>query len=116
MATVSYLVHYDTLLQNTTDIITKYGSCFITKYDKSYFKMRQVFYYKMWQFITKCVDFITECDSYYKMRSLLQNVSVHLWIKIRKFNNLGTTILKNSQYFSQLDFIVRDSQIKVFWK
>ena len=95
------------LLQNTTAIL-------LQNMTKVYFKMRQIFYYKMWQFITKCVDFITECDSYYKMRSLLQNVSVHLWIKIRKFNNLGTTILKNSQYFSQLDFIVRGSQIKVF--
>ena len=26
--------------------------------------------------ITKCVNFITKCDSYYKMRRLLQNVSM----------------------------------------
>ena len=32
--TVVYLVHYDTLLQNATDIITKCDSYFITKYDK----------------------------------------------------------------------------------
>ena len=43
---VSYLVHYDTLLQNATDIITKYDSFFITK----------------------CGSFIIKCDSYYKIR------------------------------------------------
>ena len=35
MAVDSYLVHYDTLLQNTTDIITKCHSHFIRKWDKS---------------------------------------------------------------------------------
>ena len=30
----SYLVHYDTLLQNPTDFITKYGSYFIIKCEK----------------------------------------------------------------------------------
>ena len=53
----------------------------ITKYDRYYYKMRQLFYYKMRQkfitkwvkfFITKCDDFITKCNSYYKMRRLLQ--------------------------------------------
>ena len=51
---VSYLVHYDTLLQNTTDIITKCVRCVITKCD-SYYKARRF------------------C---YKMRHLLQNASV----------------------------------------
>ena len=32
---VSYLIHYDSLLQNATDIITKYDSKFITKCDRS---------------------------------------------------------------------------------
>ena len=45
--TVSYLIRYDSLLQNATDIITK------------------------------CVRFfITKCDSYYKMRRLLQIATV----------------------------------------
>ena len=35
MVIVSYLAHYDTLLQNATDIITKCDSYFITKRDKS---------------------------------------------------------------------------------
>ena len=61
--TVSYLVHYNTLLQNAADIIAKCDSYLIAKCDKSYDKMRQMFYYKMWQF-------------YYKIRQLLQNVSI----------------------------------------
>ena len=88
--TVSYLIHYDSLLQNATDIITK---C-----DRYYYKMRQLFYYKMRQklitkcvrcFITKCNSFITKCDSYYKfrqlyykMRRLLQIATVHLSVII----------------------------------
>ena len=37
-------------------------------------------YYKMWQkFITKCIRFITKCDSFYKIRGLLQNASVYLF-------------------------------------
>ena len=63
--TVSYLIHYDSLLQNAT----------------YYYKMRQLFYYKMRQkFITKCDDFITKYDSYYKMRRLLQIATVHSMI------------------------------------
>ena len=49
-ATVSYLIHYNSLLQNATEI---------------YYKMRQVFYYKMRQF-------------YYKMRQLLQIATILL--------------------------------------
>ena len=36
--TVSYLVRYDNLLQNATDIITKYESYFITKCERSLFQ------------------------------------------------------------------------------
>ena len=56
MVVVSYLVHYDTLLQNVTDIITKCDSNFITKYNSlvtkcnSYYKIRR-FYYKMQQLL-----------------------------------------------------------------
>ena len=56
MLKVSYLVHYDILLQNATDILLQTAT-------KIYCKMRQVFYYKMPQF-------------YYKMRQLLQNTSI----------------------------------------
>ena len=45
--TVSYLIRYDSLLQNATDVITK------------------------------CDSFIIKCDSYYKMRRLLQIATVH---------------------------------------
>ena len=48
---------------------------FITKCDKCYYKVRQLFYYKVRQVllqsatgITKCDNFITKCDRYYKVR------------------------------------------------
>ena len=43
---VSYIIHYDSLLQNATDVITN------------------------------CDDFNTECNSYYKMQCLLQIATV----------------------------------------
>ena len=58
--TVSYLIYCHSLLQNATDIVIKLQD---TK-----------------KFITKCkmcqVSFITKCDSYYKMRRLLQIATV----------------------------------------
>ena len=47
------------LLQNTTEV---------------YYKMRQVCYDNV-TFITRCDNFITKCDSYYKLWRLLQNVT-----------------------------------------
>ena len=81
---VSYLVHYDTLLQNVAHIITKYNGYFITKCDKSLLENASDFLLQNAavllqnaRLITKCGDFITKCDSYCKMRRLLQNVSLH---------------------------------------
>ena len=55
---VSYLVHYDTLLQNEPDIIAKCDSNFPTKCDKSLLQNASGFYYRIRQFYHKC-------DSYY---------------------------------------------------
>ena len=51
---VSYLIRYDSLLQNATDIITKCDSKFITKCDNFIKKMRQ---------LLQNSTFITNCDS-----------------------------------------------------
>ena len=67
--TNSYLIYYDSLLQNATEL---------------YYKMRQVFLLQnattLLQnatVITNCDDFITKWDSYYKIRLLLQTATVH---------------------------------------
>ena len=57
-----------------------------------YYKVRQLFYYKVRQVllsfitkcesatgITKCDNFITKCDRYYKVRRLLQSATVHTY-------------------------------------
>ena len=81
MVVDSYLVHYDgTLLQIATDIISKCDSYFITKYDKSLLQNASVFLLQNVTVISKCDDFITNFDKYYKMRSLLQNASVRTYI------------------------------------
>ena len=53
--TVSYLIHYDSLLQNATAILLQNAT-------EVYYKMRQVFHCKLRRF-------------HYKMRQLLQNVT-----------------------------------------
>ena len=92
--TFSPLVHYDSLLQNATYIITK---CNIY-----YHKMRQLFYYKMRQ------KFITKCDSYYKlrrfhykMRQLLKNTTF-ITNCDTTFNNAIYSLKNISIYLSEI--------------
>ena len=81
MLKVSYLVHYNTLLQNATDFITKCDSYFITECDKILFQnvsdvlpqntllQSTSMLLQNATVITKYVDFITKkIYSYYKMR------------------------------------------------
>ena len=51
--TVSYLIPYDNLLQNATNIITKCNSYFITKCDTNLLQNASGFCYKMQQFYYK---------------------------------------------------------------
>ena len=41
---------------------------FITKCDKCYYKVRQLFYYKVRQVLLQSATVITKCDDYYKVR------------------------------------------------
>ena len=57
---------------------------FITKCDGLLLQSATAFYYKVRQVllqtatgITKCDNFITKCDRYYKVRRLLQSATVH---------------------------------------
>ena len=67
--TVSYLICYDSLLQNTTDVITKCDSYFSTKCDRSLLQNASVFLLQnatvLLQNATVITDnFITKCDVY----------------------------------------------------
>ena len=68
---VSYLVHYDTLLQKPTGVITKNATAILLQNAiKVSYKMRQVFHYKMRQLIqnamviTKCVSTAVKAVNY----------------------------------------------------
>ena len=83
--TVSYLILYDSLLQNATDIITNCDSYFITKCNRSLLQNASGFLLQNATVllqnvtvITNCDDFITWCDSYYKMRRLLKIATLHI--------------------------------------
>ena len=74
-ATASYLIRYDSLLQNAKDIITKRDCYFIKNAAEVYYKISQFF-------LTKSDNFDAKCDSYHKfrrfyckMRHLLQNAA-----------------------------------------
>ena len=82
---VSYLIHYDSLLQNATDIITKCGSYFTTKCDRSllqnapgslFLLLSSTVLLENTTVITNCDNFFTKCDSYYMIRRLLQIATV----------------------------------------
>ena len=82
--TITYLINYDSLLQNATDIITKCDSYFITKCDRSLLQNASAFLLQNatvllqnTKVITNCDNFIIKCDSHYKMRRLLQIATVH---------------------------------------
>ena len=54
MATVSYLVHYDTLLQNAENIFRKCDSILLQNSTKVYYKKRLIFFKKCDYFFIKC--------------------------------------------------------------
>ena len=81
--TVSDLIRYDSLLKNVTDAIAKYNNYFITTRNTSLLQNASGFLLQnataLLQnatVITKCDDFIRKYESYYKMRRLLQIVTV----------------------------------------
>ena len=60
--TVSYLICYNSILQNVTAILLQNG----TEVYESVFLLQNE------TVITNCDNFITKCDSYYQMRRLLR--------------------------------------------
>ena len=69
--TVSYLIRYDSLLQNATDVITKCATYFITKCKRRLLQNAAGFLLQNVTVllqnvtvITKCDDYVTKGDSY----------------------------------------------------
>ena len=60
---VSYLIHYDSLLQNATDIITKCDSYFVTKCDRSLLQNASYFLLKDATILLQNATVITNCDN-----------------------------------------------------
>ena len=65
--TVSYLIPYDSLLQNASDIITKWDSYFITKCDKGLLQNASGFLLQNAAVLLKNTTVITKCNVYYKL-------------------------------------------------
>ena len=85
------MIHYETLLQNATDIITKCDNYFITKCDRvfqqnvsGFLLQNATVILQNATIITNCDDFITKCSSYYKMWRLLQIATDHIFILLTR--------------------------------
>ena len=62
--TVSYLILYDSLLQNATDVITKCESYFITKLDRGLLQNASVFLLQNATVLLQNVTVIINCDDF----------------------------------------------------
>ena len=95
------------LSQSTTRVITECDSFFITMYDKSYYKVRQLFSYKVRRMLLQSVaaffyyrlrlyfirklrkDVMTKCNRYYKVRQVFIK-------KLRQFYYKVWQVLQNA--------------------
>ena len=98
--TVSYLIHYDSLLQNATDITTKCGSYFITKCDRRLLQNASDFLLQNARVILQNVtviinydDFITKCNSYYKMRRFTNYDGINIFLMQFRTQNITESLL-----------------------
>ena len=62
---VSCFIHYDSLLQNATDVIKKCDSYFVTKWDRSLLQNAS-------GFLLQNAALIAKCDIYYKLQQYIQ--------------------------------------------
>ena len=76
------MIRYDTLLQNMTDVITKWDNCFITKCDKRlFFATNATVLLHNATVITNDRNVIAKGHIYYKIRRLLQTATVQtVWV------------------------------------
>ena len=79
LAFYEHMIHFDTLLQNVTDIITKCDSYFITKCDRNFLQNVSSFLLQNTTILLQNAIFIIKCDVYYKMRRLLQIATIQLF-------------------------------------
>ena len=84
--TVSYLIRYDSLLQNATDVIRKCNSYFITKWTRSllqnmtgFLLQNVIVLLQNVTVITKCNNFITKCELLQKA-TLIPICDSTLWL------------------------------------
>ena len=63
--TVSCFIHYDSLLQNATDVIKKCDSYFVTKWDRSLLQNAS-------GFLLQNAALTAKCDIYYKLQQYIQ--------------------------------------------
>ena len=75
--TVSYLIRYDSLLQNATDVIRKCNSYFITKWTRSLLQNMTGFLLQNMIALLQNATILLQNVSYYKKQRLFQFATVH---------------------------------------
>ena len=122
--TILRLVHYESLLQNMTDIIINCDDRSSLQNASGFLLQNATVLLQNATDITTCDDLITKCDSYYKMRRLLKIGPVH-WINSleSKYKSNGSMekdiaysfllILMRVTVISQIHFVkVRSSRTR----
>ena len=102
------MIHYDTLLQNATDIITNTKAILLQNATEVDHKMHQVCYYKMRQLLQIAMILLqnatvfTKCDIYYKLpqyKVLLTFLNTTFFIISCKFHSNSVRSSKTAGQF-----------------
>ena len=100
---VWYLIHHDSFSQNATEILLQNASGFLLQNTTALLQNVAV--------NTKCDDFITICNSYYKMQRLLQVATVHganqrnALIRLKWFlSSEAKKVLVNNYFYSNFNY------------
>ena len=102
------MIHYESLLQNAADIVTTCGSVLITKCNRNLSKKSTVLLQNT-TVVTKCDDFITKCNSNYKMRQDSTNIDGSVVKSNNLQKHLGVTIERNFTFEKHFNSLCRKS-------
>ena len=91
---VSYLVHYGTLLQSATAILSQNTIKSLLQNGLGFLLQNVTVSLQIATVITKCVNFITKCNRFYKIQRLLQKRSINSSMNIKRLAALCVELYK----------------------
>ena len=102
------MIHYESLLQNAADIVTKCDTVLITKCNRNLSQNATVLLQTA-AVVTKCDDFITKRNSNYKMRRGSTNINGSVVKSCNLQKLLGVAIESNFTFEKHFNSLCRKS-------